>query len=249
MKRQIRIVENGGTIVQETRSFDAVNGTTFTLRGKEEAHDYRYFPEPDIQPLTLTERDLELVKENMPPLPNDLFEKYTTDLGLSEYDAGILVETKPVALYFNELVEHTKNFKAAANWVIGEVKSYLNQTATHIEDFPLPPARIAQIISLIDEDKISNSSASQQLFPKMVENPEKTAMEIAKEENLLQESDDAWLKELVDQALAAYPEKVEAYRKGNKGLLGLFMGEVMKLSNRKANPKMANEILRKTLDQ
>lgn len=249
MKRQIKILEEGGTIWQETRSFDAVNGTTFTLRGKEDAHDYRYFPEPDLQPLTLTEHDIERVKSEMPPLPKSLFRKFTQELNLSEYDAGILIESKPIALYFNELSSHTKNYKAAANWVIGEVKSHLNQTATSIEEFPLPPAKIAEIIALIDEDKISNSSASQQLFPKLLESPEKTAVEIATEHNLLQESDDDWLLELVNQALEAYPDKVEAYKKGNKGLLGLFMGEVMKLSNRKANPKMASEILRKSLEE
>ena len=249
MKRQIKILEAGGEIFQETRSFDAVKGTTFTLRGKEDAHDYRYFPEPDLQPLTLTQNDIEQVRTEMPPLPNELFKKYTEELKLSDYDAGILVESKPVALYYNDLITHTKNYKAAANWVIGEIKSHLNQTATPIDEFPLSPKRIAEIIALIDQDKISNSSASQQLFPKMIATPDKSANEIAVEANLMQESDDDWLQGLVDEALAKYPDKVEAYKKGNKGLLGLFMGEVMKLSNRKANPKMANQILRKTLEK
>jgi len=249
MKRQIEIVENGGQVIQQTRSFDAVQGTTFALRGKENAHDYRYFPEPDIQPLTLEQEDIDRVRKLMPPLPNELFKKYVNELNLSEYDAGILIESKPIALYFNELIQHTKNYKAAANWVIGEIKSHLNQTATSIEDFPLKPAQIAEIIALIDSDKISNSAASQQLFPKYVEQPTQTAAEIADSENLLQESDDDWLEELAQKAIATFPDKAEAYRKGNKGLLGLFMGEVMKLSNRKANPKMASEILRKLLEQ
>jgi aspartyl-tRNA(Asn)/glutamyl-tRNA(Gln) amidotransferase subunit B len=160
-----------------------------------------------------------------------------------------LVESKPIALYFNELIGSTLNYKAAANWVIGEIKSHLNQTATSIEEFPLKPAQIAEIIALIDSDKISNSAASQQLFPKYIEQPTKTAAAIAESENLLQESDDDWLDELAQKAIATFPDKAEAYRKGNKGLLGLFMGEVMKLSNRKANPKMASEILRKLLEQ
>jgi len=249
MKRQIEILEKGGEIIQQTRSFDAVQGITFTLRGKEDAHDYRYFPEPDIQPLTLEQSDIDSVKAEMPPLPNELFKKYTQELKLSEYDAGILVESKPVALYFNELTVHTKNHKAAANWMIGDVKSHLNQTATSIEDFPLHPAQIAEIIALIDSDKVSNSAASQQLFPKFVANPNSTAADIAEKENLLQESDDDSLEELVKKAIATFPDKAEAYKKGNKGLLGLFMGEVMKLSNRKANPKRASEILRKKLEQ
>lgn len=249
MKRQIEIVENGGEIVQQTRSFDAVQGTTFALRGKENAHDYRYFPEPDIQPLTLEQEDIDRVREHMPPLPNELFKKYTNDLKLSEYDAAILIESKPIALYFNELIEHTKNYKAAANWVIGEIKSHLNQTATSIEEFPLKPTQIAEIIALIDSDKVSNSAASQQLFPKYVKQPTKSASEIADSENLLQESDDDWLEELAQKAIDTFPDKAEAYKKGNKGLLGLFMGEVMKLSNRKANPKMASQILIKLLEQ
>jgi len=129
------------------------------------------------------------------------------------------------------------------------VKSHLNQTATSIEDFPLHPAQIAEIIALIDSDKVSNSAASQQLFPKFVANPNSTAADIAEKENLLQESDDDSLEELVKKAIATFPDKAEAYKKGNKGLLGLFMGEVMKLSNRKANPKRASEILRKKLEQ
>ena len=248
MKRQVFLIESGAPVDQQTRSFDAVQGTTFTLRGKEDAHDYRYFPEPDIQPLSLEQAVIDEVRKTMPPLPNELFSKYTEELKLSEYDAGILIESKPIALYYNELIEHTKNYKAAANWVIGEIKSYLNQSATSIEDFALRPAQIAEIIDLIDSDKISKSAASQQLFSKFVADPSSTAEQIAEKANILQESDDDWLEEIAQKAIGAYPDKAEAYRKGNKGLLGLFMGEVMKLSNRKANPKMASQILRKLLE-
>jgi aspartyl-tRNA(Asn)/glutamyl-tRNA(Gln) amidotransferase subunit B len=185
----------------------------------------------------------------MPPLPNELFKRYRQDLKLSEYDAGILIETKAIALYFNELIEHTPNYKAAANWMITEVKSYLNQNAVDMSEFPLKPAQIAGIIELIDEDKISHSVAAQQLFPKLIAEPGKTAQELAEAENLLQKSDDAWLEQIARQALEGYPDKVEAYRAGNKGLLGLFMGEVMKLSERKANPKMASEIVKKLLEE
>ncbi len=249
MKRQIHILENGGTIDQQTRSFDAVTGTTFTLRSKEDAHDYRYFPEPDLQPLLLLDQDIESVKQAMPPLPRELHKKYTEQLGLSEYDANVLIDSKPIALYFEELTSHTKNYKAAANWVMGEIKSYLNQTATSIEKFPISPTGMAGLIAIIDEDLISNSIATQQVFPKMLENPGRSAKEIAESENLLQQSDDNWLKSIAKESLAAYPEKVQAYKNGNKGLLGLFMGEIMKKSDRKANPKMASEILRKLLEE
>jgi aspartyl-tRNA(Asn)/glutamyl-tRNA(Gln) amidotransferase subunit B len=249
MRRQIEILENGGRIDQETRSFDAIDGTTFSLRGKEDAHDYRYFPEPDIQPIALTEEEIEKVRASMPPLPKQLFKKYTSELGLSEYDASLLVESKPTALYFEELINHTKNFKSAANWMMGDVKSYLNQTATAIEDFKLKPQSIAGIIALIDENLISSSIASQQLFPKLLEDPEADPKHIAERDNLIQESDDKSIEEIAKKAISAYPDKAQAYKNGNKGLLGLFMGEVMKLSDRKANPKMASEILRKLLEE
>jgi aspartyl-tRNA(Asn)/glutamyl-tRNA(Gln) amidotransferase subunit B len=248
MKRQIAIIENGGQVEQQTRSFDAVAGTTFALRGKEDAHDYRYFPEPDIQPIVLTEAAIQKVKAAMPPLPSELFRRYTGELNLSGYDATNIIESKPIALYFEELIKQTTNYKAAANWMMGEIKSYLNQSATHIDDFPLKPVRIAELIALIDSDKISNSAAAQQLFPLMLKSPERTPESIAESENLLQKNDDAWLESIAHEALSKFPDKVAAYKAGNKGLLGLFMGEVMKLSDRKANPKMASEIIKKILD-
>ncbi len=249
MRRQIAILEAGGTIEQQTRSFDATKGTTFALRGKEDAHDYRYFPEPDLPPLTLTEAAIQKVKEAMPPLPSHLFERYTKELKLSEYDASNLVENRGIALYYDELIKHTANYKAAANWVMGDIKSHLNQTATNIEEFPLHAEKIAALIALIDGNKVSNSTASQQLFPLMLQHTERWPEEIAEKEQLLQKSDDNWIEELAKQALAAFPDKVDAYKKGNKGMLGLFMGEVMKLSERKANPKMATDIIKKLLEQ
>ncbi len=249
MKRQIQIIEDGGSIYQETRSFDAVNGITFSLRDKEDAHDYRYFPEPDIQPVSIAQEEIDLVQKAMPPLPRELFEKYISQLKLSEYDANLIIESKPIALYFEELIRHTKNYKSAANWLMGEIKSYLNQNAVDIEDFPLSPKRIGELVELIDQDLISNSAAAQQLFPIMIENPDKSPKELAESNNLLQKSDDDWLLNLAKEALLKYPDKVEAYKNGNKGLLGLFMGEVMKLSDRKANPKMSTEILKKLLEE
>src|SRR5690606_10591651 len=207
----------GGQVYQETRSFDAVNGIAFTLRDKEDAHDYRYFPEPDLQPLSVTQEEIDAVKVGMPPLPRVLFEKYTSQLKLSEYDANLIIDAKPIALYFEELITLTNNYKAAANWMMGEIKSHLNHNAIDIDSFPLPPKRIAELIELIDKDLISSSSAAQQLFPKMIEYPEKSPKEIANSENLLQKSDDDWLLNLAKQALDKYPEKVEAYKNGNKG--------------------------------
>ncbi len=249
MKRQIKILEEGGTVSQQTRSFDAVKGTTFALRSKEGAHDYRFFPEPDLQPLVLEQEEVEKVRASMPPLPRELFKKYTETFKLSDYDANVLIDSKPIALYFDEITKHTSNYKLAANWVMGEIKSYLNQSATDIEDFPIKPEMIAALIEIIDNDSISNSIATEKVFPKMILEPNRSPKEIAESENLLQKSDDDWLRKIALEALDQFPEKVAAYKNGNKGLLGLFMGEVMKKSERKANPKMASEILRKILEE
>jgi aspartyl-tRNA(Asn)/glutamyl-tRNA(Gln) amidotransferase subunit B len=247
--RQIQLIESGEEIEQQTRNFDAVSGTTTLLRSKEDAHDYRYFPEPDLQPLSLTHADIEKVKQELPPLPSELIEKYTRQLGLSEYDARVLTEDKSVAWYFNELAAITSNYKAAANWVMGEVKSYLNEHGIHISEFPLSPDKIADLISIIESGKVSHSVASQNVFPEMTRYPGLSALEIAEKLNLIQESDEGALRQFAEEALAKYPDKVQAYRSGNKGLLGLFMGEVMKLSNRKADPKAASKIIQQLLEE
>ena len=248
IERQIKEVEAGGTISQDTRSFDALNGTTFVMRSKEQANDYRYFPEPDLTPVIVDKNWIEEIRSTMPALPNELHEKFTKDFGLNEYDAGVLTESKPIALYFNELTSHTTNYKAASNWVTGDIKSYLNEFAIHMEDFPVQPEAMAKLIALIDEGKVSHSAAAQKLFPELCQNPSKEPLEIAKELDLIQESDSGQLEEWVDAALAAYPDKVEEYRGGKKGVLGLFMGEVMKMSKGKADPKLANAMVRKKLE-
>lgn len=248
IERQIKEVEAGETISQDTRSFDAMNGTTFVMRSKEQANDYRYFPEPDLTPVIVDKDWIEEIRSTMPALPNELHEKFTKEFGLNEYDAGVLTESKPIALYFNELTSHTKNYKAASNWVTGDIKSYLNEFAVHMEDFPVQPEAMAKLIALIDDGKVSHSAAAQKLFPELCQNPAKEPLEIAKELDLIQESDSGQLEEWVDAALAAYPDKVEEYRGGKKGVLGLFMGEVMKMSKGKADPKLANAMVRKKLE-
>lgn len=247
--RQIEIIEQGGTIEQQTRNFDAVTGTTSLLRSKEDAHDYRYFPEPDLQPITVSESQINAVRKALPPLPKELVHKYTHELGLSEYDALVLTEEKGIALYFEELIRHTSHHKAAANWLTGEVKSYLNQNGVEIEQFPVSPMGIASLIALIQDGKVSNTVASQNIFPALVKEPQREPLELAESLNLLQESDEDMLRQLVQAALDKFPDKVAAYKAGNKGLLGLFMGEVMKLSNRKADPKATNQLIQKMLQE
>lgn len=245
--RQIDLIEAGGRIEMQTRGYDAVNDKTFSMRSKEMAHDYRYFPEPDIRPIKLTAKDIQEVKDHLPPMPRVLFDKYVNELGLSSYDAGVLTETKATALYFEALIEHTKNYKTAANWVTGDVRSWMNKEAKDIEAFPISPGRLAGLIDVIEEGKLSSSVASQNIFPNMLDTSE-TALEVATRLDLIQSSDEDSILPFVEQAISAFPDKAAAYRAGNKGLLGLFMGEVMKLSQRKADPKEASRLLREKLE-
>jgi aspartyl-tRNA(Asn)/glutamyl-tRNA(Gln) amidotransferase subunit B len=249
IKRQIDLIEAGEAIAGETRSFDAVNGSTFALRSKENANDYRYFPEPDLQPVMVKQDYIESVKAQMPELPGDLFKKFTKEFGLSEYDAYNLTDLKGLALYFNELVSYTKNYKAAANWMMGSIKSYLNENAIAIEQFAVKPKTIADLIALIDVGKISNAAATQKLFPELMLNPTQSPLSIAERLDILQSNDTGALQELVNQALAKYPEKITEYKNGKSSLLGLFVGEVMKLGKGKADPKMANQLVKEALEK
>jgi aspartyl-tRNA(Asn)/glutamyl-tRNA(Gln) amidotransferase subunit B len=254
--RQIDIIESGGTIDQDTRSFEAITGTTFSLRSKEAANDYRYFPEPDLLPVIVTQEHIARVQSELPPLPDALFRKYTTELGLTAYDAGVLTDAKEIALFYEDVLRHTSALpdrkaaaKAAANWVMGPVKSYLNENAIHISQLTVSAQRLAQLIELIDSGKVSFAVANQRIFPLMAQHTDKTPLELAEANNLIQESDEGALLELVKEAVAKYPAKVAEYKNGKTNLVGLFMGEVMKLSKGKADPKVASELVKKVLDE
>lgn len=245
--RQIEAVEKGETISQETRSFDALKGITISMRSKEAANDYRYFPEPDLPPIHVSLSQIEAIKKEMPLLPKDLYKKYTEQLGLSAYDANNIIDQKAIALYYENLIQHTSNFKSAANWIMGDIKSYLNQNGVEIEDFPLKPLQIAKLIALIEEGLVSNSVASQKIFPVMVENPDKEPLKIAEELNLIQEKDENSIIEFIQKVIELNPNEVERFKNGEHQLIGFFMGQLMKVSNGKADPKAANALLRKHL--
>lgn len=249
INRQIEAVEKGEEIFQETRSFDAVNGTTTAMRTKEAANDYRYFPEPDLQPIHVTKEQIEEVKGTMPVLPKALQNKYTEELGLSTYDAGILTSTKAFAHYFEELITKTKSYKAAANWMIGEVRSFLNQQGKTIEEFPLKPQTIAELIQLIEEGKMATSTAAQKLFPEMLEQPAVSPLKLAESLNLIQDAGDDEIITLINEVIKQHPNETERYKDGEKQLTGFFMGQLMKASKGKADPKKANKLMREILDQ
>ena len=249
INRQIEIVEAGGEIDSDTRGFNAVDGSTTSQRSKENLNDYRYFPEPDLPPLIVSQEWIDAVKSKMPILPRALFQKFVADYKIPEYDAQVLTDTKEIAQYFEEICQHTNNYKAASNWMMGAVKSYLNELTLHISDFSLKPSQIAEIISLIDDNKISNSAASQKLFPEFVNQPDKTALQIAEENNLIQQSDEGELKSIIEGVLANFPTEVERFKNGEKKLQGMFMGQVMKASGGKADPKATNKLLQELLNQ
>jgi aspartyl-tRNA(Asn)/glutamyl-tRNA(Gln) amidotransferase subunit B len=253
-QRQSEILDAGGSISMETRNFDAAKGITTSLRSKEMAHDYRYFPEPDLQPLTVSEAKKDAVRKAMPPLPRELRTKYTGEYGLSAYDAEVLTDDKGTALYYEAVVEALsgtngkKPFKQAANWVMGDVRSWVNDKGLAIADLPITPERLAGLVELIESGKVSHTLASQKLFPLMLDNPG-SASDLAQSNGLLLDVDASAIEDAVRAAMGRYPDKVQAYRGGNKGLLGLFMGEVMKATKGKADPRTANETVKRMLEQ
>lgn len=247
-QRQAEILRTGGKVEQETRNFDAAKGITVSLRSKEHAHDYRYFPEPDLPPIKITQEKLTSMKNELPPLPWELFDKYVK-LGLSEYDASVITNDKETALYYDTVLQFTDDFKGAANWLTGDIRSWLNERGFEMDKVPISAEKLAGLVQLISSGGMSYSAAAQKLFPLMVEHPDKTAEELAKDFDLLQSSDSEEIAALVRKTIAMYPDKVKAYKEGNKGLIGMFMGEVMKTSKGKFDPRKANEVVREILDK
>jgi aspartyl-tRNA(Asn)/glutamyl-tRNA(Gln) amidotransferase subunit B len=248
VERQIELLEQGVEIISETRTFDAGTGTTASMRTKEDLNDYRYFPEPDLSPIVISEEWLNSVKVTMPSLPRELHERFVKVYGLPEYDAGVLSESKEIALFFDELCTKTSNYKAASNWMMGPVKSYLNELTLHIDDFPIKSDALAELIKLVDDGKVSFSVASQKVYPEMLKGGNQSPLAIAQQLNLIQESDESSLKPIVESVLAENAAKVEEYRSGKKGLMAMFMGMVMKKSQGKADPKVATKLLTELLE-
>jgi aspartyl-tRNA(Asn)/glutamyl-tRNA(Gln) amidotransferase subunit B len=246
--RQVNVIEAGGHIDQNTLNFNADTGETSVLRSKEMANDYRYFPEPDLMPIALDDAYVNKIKATMPALPHELYKKYTDQLGLSEYDAGVITADKELALFFEELIKHTNNHKAAAHLLMGPVKSYLNDHSSHISDINVQPKALAGLIKMVDDGLVNNTVASHKLFPALLRSPEKTAEQLAGELNLLITTDTNDVSQYINDAIAKFPDKVKEYQKGKKGVLGLFMGEIMKLSKGKIDPQKTNQLLIKELE-
>jgi aspartyl-tRNA(Asn)/glutamyl-tRNA(Gln) amidotransferase subunit B len=247
-ERLIHLIEAGEVVISETRTFDASAGTTSSMRAKEDLNDYRYFPEPDLSPVFISDEWLNSIKASIPQLPRELHLRLVEEFGLPGYDADVLTEAKETALWFLDLCEKTSNYKAASNWMMGPIKSYLNEKNLNIVDLPISTDAMAQLIELIDDSKVSFTVAAQRVYPELLKSGSETPIQIAQRLNLIQESDEDSLILIVEAVLAENQAKVKEYRSGKKGLMGMFMGQVMQKSNGKADPKVATKLLIEILE-
>ena len=249
-RRQVELTETGGggRIVQETRTFDAATGLSAAMREKETMNDYRYFPDPDLTPVVISDEWLADVQATMPALPAALYQKFTTQYGLPDYDAALLTDAKELAEFYEAVCAHTTNYKAASNWIMGPVKGQLNEKTLRDRQFPISAPMLGKLISLVDDGTLSQTAA-QQIFGLMTEHPGANPADLAQQHGLIQNRNTDALQTLVEEVLAAWPDKVEQYRKGKKNLLGMFVGEAMKRSKGSADPKLVNELVIKTLQQ
>ncbi|HHM20480.1 MAG TPA: Asp-tRNA(Asn)/Glu-tRNA(Gln) amidotransferase subunit GatB [Bacteroidetes bacterium] len=247
-KRQIDLIEKGGTVSRQTLQFTPATGTTSPMRDKEDAHDYRYFPDPDLPPVILSEKEIAEIKNSLPPLPHDLFRQFICEYNLTEYEAELLTAEKSTALYFLDLVKYTPHHKAAANLIINKINPYIAAKNRTLDQLNISKKILAEFIQLIEDGKVSASMAYQRLFPQLVKNPGKSAGALASKLNLIQNADENFLENIIDQILAQNPDKVKAYKNGKKGLIGFFMGQVMRASDGKAEPKTTNALLTKKLN-
>jgi aspartyl-tRNA(Asn)/glutamyl-tRNA(Gln) amidotransferase subunit B len=248
IERLIGLVEAGETIVQQTRSFDANKDTTFAIRDKEDANDYRYFPDPDLAPFHLTETYINSIKETIPALPNQLKATWKNTLGLSDYDIDQITENKEEADFYASWIKTTQHYKAAVNWILGPIREYLNESGKRYKDLATSIDTLNNLLDLVESNQLSFSNASGKVF-KGVIGTSIHPQQYAEEHQLIQNNSADQISVWVEQVLAAHPDKVQEYKKGKKGLIGLFMGEVKKLSKGQADPKTTTQVLEQKLAQ
>lgn len=244
--RQIEIIENGGEVVQETRLWDPSKMETRSMRSKEDAHDYRYFPDPDLLPLELTDELMERIRATLPELPDEKKHRFMNEFGLGVYDASVLIAEQSRADYFEVVVKKAGDAKLAANWVINELLGWLNKNDTSLNDSPVSAENLGQMVARIVDNTISGKIAKD-VFAAMTETG-KNADTIIEEKGLKQVTDTGAIEKIIDEVLTANPDNVAAYRGGKEQLFGFFVGQVMKASQGKANPTIVNELLKKKLD-
>ena len=243
--RQKKVLEQGGTINQETRLWDVEKGQTAVMRSKEEAHDYRYFPDPDLLPMNLEPAWIEELRETVPELPRARLQRFIDDYQLPEYDADVLTNSRSVADYFEECVHLFPQPKTVSNWVMGELLRELHASATPVADSPVSPARLVSLLKLVETGTISLKVA-REIFPELYAS-DKTPEDLIQDKGLTQISDEGALIALIEEVINKNPKQVSQYKGGKEAVLGFFVGQVMKASSGKANPGKVNELLKKKL--
>lgn len=247
INRIIEELEKGKSIQQQTRSFNADNDTTFAIRDKEEANDYRYFPDPDLPPIQLTDAYITSIREALPKLPYQLIEHYQKAYQLSEYDASQLCEEKSIAQFFEQVIQFSTQYKMIANWLLGPIKQLLNETQKNIQTIGLSAKGLAEMIDIVESGQVNFSVAAAKLLPAML-NTNIAPLALAEDLNLIQISDTNELEQWVKETIESMPDKVAEYKKGKKGLIGLFVGDVKKRSKGKADPKLVTSLLEQKLN-
>ncbi len=247
IKRQAQILDEGGKVVQETRLFDSTKGVTFSMRSKEEAHDYRYFPEPDLVPVVVSKETVEHIRDTIPELPDAKRERFVKEYGLPEYDADMLTQTRAMAAYYEEAAKRSGQPKVVSNWMMGELMRLLNAEGKEIDACPIKPERLAGMIKMISDGVISTKIAKT-VFEDMFKTG-KDPETVVKEKGLVQVSDTGELEKIIDEVIKANPGQAAEFKAGKEKLFGFFVGQVMKASKGKANPDVVNQLLKKKLNQ
>jgi len=246
VERQINILEDGGEIIQETLLWNADLNEAFPMRSKEEAHDYRYFPEPDLLPIVVTEEWKSKIAENLPELPDKRKEKFINKYKLPEYDADILTQNKAIADYFEEVISITSDYKAASNWIMTDVLKIINEQKIEIASFPISAPNLGKLINLINENIISGKIAKDVFITMLKE--DKDPEKIIRENDLIQITDSSEIEKVIDKILNSHKTEVQQFVEGKEKVVGFFIGQVMKETKGKANPKIVNETLRSKLE-
>jgi aspartyl-tRNA(Asn)/glutamyl-tRNA(Gln) amidotransferase subunit B len=245
IRRQTALLDQGEKVIQETRLWDAARGVTASMRGKEEAHDYRYFPDPDLVPLGIDPQWIEKIRAALPELPDTKKERFIRDYGIPDYDAEILTSSKALANYYEDCLRSYEKPKIVSNWIMSELLRELKRDEREIEECPVPARHLSEMLQMMEDGVISGKIAKS-VFEEMYRTG-KRAPEVVKEKGWVQVSDSSEIDRMIDQVLAANPKEVEAYRKGKDKLFGFFVGQVMKATQGKANPQLVNELLKKKL--
>ena len=244
-ERQIEILEDGGHVVQETRTWDDVNGVTLSMRSKEEAHDYRYFPEPDIPPVLISDEDIQSIKDSMPEMPQERFARYTKEYGLPADDANLIISSKEFSDFYDEAVAINPDYKQISNLMLVEVNRQLNDSQLTISDVKYSPADLAELVKMSSDGVVSKNAAKDIL--KIMFDKGGKPQDIAKENGFIMDNDASGIEEIVNQVIAENADSVESFKSGNQKVFGFLMGQVIRLAGKGANPKMAKDLLTEKL--